>query len=551
MCGDYFIEEGAIFYTPNKGETFRLCSEFHLVGKSNDKEGNFYHIIQYKSQYVLIAYAEVGTMEGWRKLRNFIDIPSQRKKLDLLTEYIQLHENSTEWQMPDNAGWHDENYILPTGEIIGNNQNIIFNGRIPNDKKQAFSFKGSLENWQNQIAQYALGNSRFCLLFGAAFAAPLLKFLNIEGGILHIYGESSAGKTTLQKAAQSVWGHGTHASEDWDATAYALTNVAQSLNDGLLSLDEISKDYDGNGVKRGIYALTNGKGRTRGNSTIGNLPTARFRVFGISTGETDLKTHLKKHGYEVMAGELVRCPSIPHQLESHHKFKNFRDFTNHLNQAISKYYGTAGRAYLKYLTNDLKALKKQIQEEYQNIFTDFQKKYPINDQTARTSKLFIAAILGFSLACEAKILPLDKQEGIKNIEKCFLDWLDTQPKKQSYEEDRILNQAIDFIQVNEMNFIDPDNPASLRDCPGYVKKYPREQEKEVEYYVFPKVFKEKICMGFDEKKVKELLYEKNWLEKPEENRWLVQLQGLDPISKKRMRLGRFYKFKGIEPYFGE
>ena len=79
-------------------------------------------------------------------------------------------------------------------------------------------------------------------MLGAAFAAPLLQWLNIDGGIIHIFGESSSSKTTTQRVAQSVWGHGATTSESWNTTAYALTNNAAARNDGLLSMDEIGED---------------------------------------------------------------------------------------------------------------------------------------------------------------------------------------------------------------------------------------------------------------------------------------------------------------------
>ena len=535
--------DGSVYLAP-----IRLCEAFDVVGYGTDKEGQQHHVIEYDNgEHCLIARGDVGTNEGWRKLRNVINIPSQRRKLDLLTEYIQERISWVRWDIPDSAGWHKDVYILPNGEIIGDKTNILFNGKIPDDKKSAFGTRGTLTEWQANIGQYAVGNSRLALFLGAAFAAPLLKWFNIEGGILHIYGQSTGGKTTIQQAAQSVWGHGKNSGEDWDATAYALTNVALALNDGLISLDEISKDSDGNGVKKAIYAIANGKGRTRGSQDSGNRPTARFRVLGISTGETDLETHLKKHGHSTMAGELVRCPSIPHKLENHDDFPDFRTFANHLNKSVTQYYGTAGREYLRLLTlapNDTKALALHIYEQH---LTRLQQSYDVNDQAARTARLFAACMTGLNLACDLGILPIDKVKALQGIETCFQDWLALQPKTESYEEQKILQNAIDFLQTRSLFFIDAINATLVAsyEHPGFIK---REKGTNDIYYVYPKVFVEEICKGYNENKVIEILHKAGWLEKAGYgNRWRKQLKYLDRLSGNWKSRGYFYVFNGIEP----
>lgn len=128
-------------------------------------------------------------------------------------------------------------------------------------------------------------------MLGAAFAAPLLQWLNIDGGIIHIFGESSSGKTTTQRVAQSVWGHGATTSESWNTTAYALTNNAAARNDGLLSMDEIGEDGSGRSVDQSIYSLANGKGRALGNKDGGNRPEIRFRVYPFS--QQQFRLHMR------------------------------------------------------------------------------------------------------------------------------------------------------------------------------------------------------------------------------------------------------------------
>lgn len=552
-------ENGAgIYHYPIKADgsaylaPIRLCDAFEVIGTGYDGFGQHYHIIEHNGERCLIARGDVGTNEGWRLLRNLINIPSARKKLDLLTEYIQSTSSNEYWQISDTAGWHDDAYILPNGEMIGDVGNRYFNGRISPSKKLAYHSSGSLDDWKSQVGQYAAGNSRLCLMLGAAFAAPLIRYLGIDGGIFHLYGASSSGKSTAQRVAQSVWGHGITTTESWNTTAYALTNNAAARHDGLLSMDEIGEDANGQSVYYSIYALSNGKGRALGNKDGGNRPEIHFRVLCTSTGEVSLESHLLMYGKQAKAGQLVRCPSIPHQLENRHKFADFRALTTHLNQAVTQFYGTAGRAFIEQLSTDKAHWSKVSQECFTKHHSQFVNEFNLNAQHTRTARLFAAAMTGIELACKFGILPIQAEEATQAIHRCFADWItpiNAIANGKSYEENAIEQVAKDYMAKNRFNFVDIDHPQpTSAHFSGYVKKAQSDSETaEHEYYVLTSVFKNDICAGFDEEKVKEVLHQLGWLQKDDEKRWQFQLYAKLGKSNKSERLGRFYKFAGISP----
>lgn len=558
-CRSYFSveDDGGIWHYPIKADgsgflaPIRLCDQFDVIGTGCDVAGQYFHIIEYRGERCLIARGDVGTPAGWRALRNIINIPSARKKLDLLTEYIQDNQQESEsdlWEITDTAGWHKDAYILPNGDVIGQAERTYFNGKISNAKRKAYTTNGSLHDWKTQIGKYAAGNSRICLLLGAAFAAPLLKYFCVEGGIIHLYGKSSSGKSTAQRIAQSVWGHGIDTTESWNTTAFALTNNATARNDGLLSMDEISEDGNGLGVDLSIYALSNGKGRAQGSKDGGNRPEVSFHVLCTSTGEVSLENHLLTHGRQIKAGQLVRCPSIPHKLETHHDFADFRSFTQHLNQAISKYYGTAGRAFITKFSENLphwSSVASHLFDEYHETLI---REFSLNSQTTRTARLFAAAMVGIDLACKFSILTLSKASALESIKQCFSDWImpvQHQTNGKSYEENAIEQTAIDYMSRHRFDFVDLEQPCQIpNNFSGYIKKF---ADQDDEYYIFSSVFKNEICKGFDEEAVKTVLYDLGWLQKNQKKRWQFQLYGKLRQSNKSERLGYFYKFSGICP----
>lgn len=547
------IEEDGIYHYPVKADgsmylaPIRLCDPFEIAGIGIDESGIQYYIIKHDDEHCIIPRGEVGTNEGWRKLRNDINIPSKRLKLDLLTEYIQEHTVAPHWTVTDVAGWHGNAYILPNGDIIGDTDNIYFNGKISYNKRIGYKPKGNLKKWKDNIGRYAEGNSRLCLMLGAAFAAPLLKYLNIDGGILHIYGKSSQGKTTAQRFAQSVWGD-SNTGENWNTTAFALMNDAKSRNDGLLSMDEMGEDITGKAVEKSIYALANGKGRSGGMKDGSNRAEIRFRVLGISTGETSLEAHMNKTaGKMAMAGQLVRCPSIPHELESHHHFEDFREFTEYLNNVVSKYYASAGRAFIEKVIND-NDFEKRFKKLYEEHFDELKAKAK-NGQLSRAAKLFAATMTALSFACDWGITGFSKDIAIDGINQCFQDWLNEQPNGKSYEDNKIVTLTTDFIQTHEPFFQKPEEPCyAIKDFPGYVVYQPPsfgEDEGTYLYYVFQAVFKNRVTQGFDEKKAKETLHDIGWLRKPKTG-WVHQLYGKGEDNR-RKRLGYFLLFEGVVP----
>lgn len=555
-----FADETGIWHVPVKQDgsiwlaPIRLCDYFAVDGVGIDDGGIKYYIIRVGMEAdgdrCIIPRGDVGTNEGWRHLRNYINIPSRRQKLDLLTDFIQdeaAHTESDYWRVTDTAGWHGDSYIFPNGDIIGLNECLYFAGKISHNKRSGYAARGTLQQWQDKIARYAAGNSRFCLMLGAAFAAPLMEAFRLDGGIIHLYGDSSSGKTTAQRVGQSVWGHGAQTSESWNTTTFALTNNAVARHHGLLSLDEIGEDGSGYGVEQSIYALANGKGRAQGNKDGGNRPEIVFRVLSTSTGEITLEDHLRSSGKSAKAGQLVRCPSVPHRMEQHHDFADIGQMITHLRQATSEYYGTAGRTFIAAITGNKDHWISQAETRFALHYAMLGDAFTLNPQTSRTAQLFAACMTGLELACNLGIVPFPADRAVTAIKQAFADWLESiGAPAVSYEADAIIRKAVDFVQTNHLFFLNPDSPVlATHDFPGYVKRYL--DDREDEYFIFPKVFREKICSGYNENKVKEVLHSTGWLKKNSDNRWLFQLYGVDVATKKRKRLDYFYKVEGIAP----
>ena len=111
------------------------------------------------------------------------------------------------------GGWHQnedgEDIFVLTGdevEVFGDDsdEQIIYiqSGAL----KPKFNIAGTLADWKTNIATPVRGNNLLQFSLCVAFAAPLLKPMNVGGGGFHLVGESSIGKTVALKIFGSVFG---------------------------------------------------------------------------------------------------------------------------------------------------------------------------------------------------------------------------------------------------------------------------------------------------------------------------------------------------------
>jgi hypothetical protein len=154
---------------------------------------------------------------------------------------------------------------------------------------KALTPRGTLEAHLTALRAAWAASPAVRVVVCAALAAPLLTLLGQRGFAVHLYGDSSRGKTTMLQMSASVFGDPADPGwvGNWNTTPIAAELRAQTLNDLPLFFDELgqaARDV----VQRLIYTLINGEGRARATRDVG-LRTARaWRTVVISSGEISL-----------------------------------------------------------------------------------------------------------------------------------------------------------------------------------------------------------------------------------------------------------------------
>ncbi len=505
-----------------ESEPLLLSDPIDIIGTGQDNDGAYYRIIKFKDKITrqqktaALPQAEIADGKCWGRLGFYgLSIESNPTKRRKLADYLQKEGSQTAFTITDRAGWHEDSYIMPSGETItatDKDPAIIYNGDTSQAK--AYQPNGELTDWQQNIARYAVGNSRLCLALGASFAAPLLSLLNEESGGFHLMGDSSDGKTTAAKVALSVWGKPSGSLLSWSGTKIGFSNTAAARNDGLLVLDEIGQASP-HVIGDTVYSVMNGINKVQGAKQGGNRALTRWKVMMFSTGEKTPDSILKHHKGDWNAGQAARLPSIRAAAQygiydTLHGFEDGALLSEHIAQSTEKYHGTAGRLFIRQLLDDLEQTKQQATERMAAFMATIPE---LSGQARRVAKRFAIAAAALELAAPVTGLPVDV--GMAGVKKCFDEWLEANGAGK-HEDRRIIEQAEDFIAQHALGtrFMEWSDKSTNKDHAGYRKQ---EGEK-LELWVIRRVFADEIAQSFDEAKVCRVLADNGLLKYNHKNR---------------------------------
>lgn len=551
-----FQTETGIFTTKNDGVFYagygkdgqvlperKICSYLAVTAASAGHDGNHGLLLEWqelrghrtlKRQWAVPRKHMLG--DGLEFLRELEDkgVVIQVGKEKKVLEYLRMAQPPRFVTSVDKTGWggDDENpvFITPNG-IYGEQANqFIYQPEHSTHNTQASL--GTLEHWQQHVAQYAAGNSRLVFAIASALAGNLLYLASsaVDSGGFHLHGDSSIGKSITLAMAASVWGRGGKADNPkshirkWAATATAIEITAAVYNDMCLLLDELG-ECDEKQAAKIPYMLGNGAGKERANKHMSNRPMNTFRLMFLSNGEYTLEDHLKKKGIKTAVGQELRMLNIPADagvktddenptggvIETLHGFKTSRELAAYLVNVTTEYYGTAGKAWLEYITRH----STQITEQLPNAIRQFKLDAvptQASGQVHRAANRFALVAVAGELATQAGVTGWQAGEATQAAKRCFNDWL-ASFGTGNREEQYILDAVIGFIERNPAKFQDMNlvTPIPLIDRVGYHRPNKNSEGRE---YLIPSRQFERLAEGYNPKRVLEVLRKHGMVNEP-------------------------------------
>ncbi|MCE9875350.1 DUF927 domain-containing protein [Citrobacter freundii] len=518
-------DDGVFWVTPKvdkeTGEIINpetwLCSPIEVVGSGSDGAER-YLVLRWRSPRGheditrAIPCADIGERDGWRSLKaGGVNVTTKNTFRAILADWLQQCGAGQEWRISHTSGWHHGAYVMPDGEVIGEPETpILFNGRSA--AAGGYAVAGTAESWRNSVARLACGNPSMMLGVAASMAAPLIGLVGADGFGVHLFEQSSAGKTTTANIASSVWGVPDALRLTWYGTALGIANEAEAHNDGLLPLDEIGQGSNARDVATSAYTLFNGAGKLQGAKEGGNRELKRWRTVAVSTGEMDIETFLSAGGLKVKAGQLVRLLNIP--MEKATVFNgqpNGKAHADALKEAWLDNHGAAGREWVKWLAahqQEAKQAVRDAQERWRGLIpADY------GEQVHRVAERF--AILEAALVLSCHVTGWSEQASRDAIQHSFNAWV-KEFGTGNKEHQQIIEQCEAFLNAYGFSRYLPYPESDPRDLPikelaGY-RTGSQSSDEAFKFYTFPAAFEQEIASGFNPRQFAKALASAGMLE---------------------------------------
>ncbi|EBC2161495.1 DUF927 domain-containing protein [Salmonella enterica] len=472
-----------------------------------------------------IPSGDIGNREGWSRMASRgLRVTAKPQLRAILADHLTDCDNGQLWNVSTLSGWQHGVYIMPDGEIIGDeDKRVVFHGR--STTASGYTVAGTAQSWRENVAALVVGNPSMMLGVAAALAAPLVGLVGADGFGVHFFQQSSAGKTTAANIASSLYGDPDALRLTWYGTALGIANEAQAHHDGLLALDEVGQGADPKSVATSAYTLFNGSGKLQGAKDGGNRELKRWRTVAISTGEMDIETYLLSHGIKPKAGQLVRLLNVPLEKSTvFHGLPSGKAHADALRDAWTAHHGAAGREWVRWLADHQQEAREaafSARERWRGLIPE-----SYGEQVHRVGERF--AVMEAALLLAGHITGWDTQMCRDAVQHNFNAWV-KEFGTGNKEHQQIVEQAEAFLTTFGFSRYLPYPASDERDLPikelaGYRTGSLRNDEDTFKFYTFPAVFDGEIARGFNPAQFAKALAQAGMLEK-----------GGDRLKKKALR----------------
>lgn len=396
--------------------------------------------------------------------------------------------------MVDKTGWHGEEYVMP--ECPDSVQDGRYIYQAPSRSKNLYQTVGTLSCWKSNVASMCIDNSRLLFSVSAAFGAILLPLVGGNSCGFHLSAKSSRGKTTILRLAKSVTGDPKDLLS-WRTTDNAFEESLVEQNHSLACTDELGQ-LPSSKIGDVSYLIGNERGRGRYKQVAEHHS---WKLFCLSTGESTIREELAKSKKPAYAGQENRFIDIAADTDSGHGVFNvvhdYGDggvFADELNHNVEQYHGTAGRAFIKELSEN----KDDWVAIAQGLRRDFLTSLGLSAADAQVRRVaghFATIVAAGELASQLSITGWPEGQAAWAGEDCFKSWLEVRGGDNAQEADVAVTTVQNkLIQFGHSKFITEENPTPRGQYWG--------RKVGSSYFIFVHIFNEQICKGMNSRSVK-------------------------------------------------
>lgn len=420
-----------------------------------------------------------------------------------LLEAIQEHDSSLRVLATPRLGWHEVDgvraFVLPAESIGGD---VRYAG-----EPVAIERRGSLSAWQADVARPAELAWPAGLAIMASLSVPLLEPLGeMHPAGIHLWGDSSTGKTTSLRAAASVWGSW-RLTRSWRATANGLEAIAETLSDLPLILDEAS-EVDPRVLDAAIYMLADGQGKSRARRTGDAAQVRRWRTAPISSGERPTAEILEAGMGRQMMGQAARMIDVQVRAEDY----GSADAARAVALATDQAYGHAGPAMVEaIMAIDRSELLSMMDDGHQRCVEIARavcgrELAPVE---ARALRSMARILLAGRVATASGILPWTDGSALRIIGISIDRWLTTRERPTS-ETEQICARVRAWIDQHADRLAELTSTTLPRQPVGWCRRRTLDDEQEVIVYLTGDALAA-ASGGYPAHRVASALHRRGWL----------------------------------------
>jgi hypothetical protein len=326
------------------------------------------------------------------------------KKLGSIMAYLaesikKLQSKYASNKTRNQMGWTPEgNFVV--GELEYTPSGVTLAPAASGTRQLAplFHARGSVEGWRNVIDFYnrpGMEGHAFGFLVG--LGSPLLKLLNstqVRGAVVNLVSNGSGtGKTTVQMAINSIFGHPTELLMEAKDTAASRFHRLGTLNSICMTVDELT-NASGEELSKLVYGSTSGRAPHRMEASSNKLRSNQTTWCSVTVTSSNavMADALAAHKVAV-EGELKRVIDLPVNIPSHIP----KAESDALFSQLADHYGVAGPVFIQHAVANREAIEEALRQMQLRI--DREAGFERNDRfySAVCTLAMVAGIIGNKL----------------------------------------------------------------------------------------------------------------------------------------------------------
>jgi putative DNA primase/helicase len=438
-----------------------MDQQYYIDGEGRDETGaRYFRIVLPDSAITVSAKTVVSEPSDiYAALTNAgVNCISAEGKRAVIQALQSFQTSEATFRVATKIGHFHKQFVLP-GQVIGpaTLPTVSVLDGLDQVMVAKYRTKGTLDEWQQQIAKLVNGNSRLMLGVTLAFTGPILPFVKgPRTGGFQISGAAETGKTTAATVAGSVWGcHvGTERqekgfAESWHTTEGKVEVTAMAHNHTLLILDETQRAgrtaaHRAQVISDLAFSLAEGIERER----LTNSKSSRaWQTYFLSTSNMTFSELAEAGNVAIDDQHLGRMfdipcpPDNPHGIyETVHDFSNGERLSDALKRRCRRYCGTAGAEFARKViadrNRDLPKLRKTLaryRARYRKALKRELRGTTLRSLT-RTASRFATVYAAGRLAIKYRILLWEREVLLRAILNCHLSGLRLQADRRALGE---------------------------------------------------------------------------------------------------------------------